>query len=114
MEHLLGNRTLCEDMDDVAYMWHNHFDKKQRTVDMHLTIFVRQEGEIYKRIEEEQRQWGHNADELVDLLHQTGFDRVMVFGNAKMEQPGPEEQRWHIAAIKRQIAPEQEGARTYG
>lgn len=114
MEHLLGNRTLCEDMDDVAYMWHNHYDKKQRTVDMHLTIFVRQEGEIYKRIEEEQRQRGHNADELVDLLHQTGFDRVMVFGNAKMEQPGPEEQRWHIAAIKRQIAPEQEGARTYG
>lgn len=114
LERLLGDRTLCEDMDDVAYMWHNLYNKQKRLIDMHLTIFVRQEGGLFKRIEEEQRQRGHSADELVDMLHQTGFDRVMVFGNAKLEQPKAEEQRWHIAAIKRQLTPEQEGGRSYG
>ena len=114
LEHILGDRTICEDMDDVAYMWHNQYDKEQSLVDMHLTIFLRQADGLYKRIEEEQRQRGHRAEELVDLLHQTGFDRVMVFGNDKLEQPKPEEQRWHIAAIKRQIANGQEGGHTCG
>jgi hypothetical protein len=38
---------------------------------------------------------------LVNLLHQAGFDRVMVFGNGKMEAPRETEHRWHFAAIRR-------------
>ena len=37
----------------------------------------------------------------MDLMHQAGFDRTMVFGNRRMEQPRENEQRWHFAAVRR-------------
>ena len=30
-----------------------------------------------------------------------GFDRVIVYGNGRMEAPKENEQRWHFAAIRR-------------
>ena len=68
---------------------------------MHLCIFVKQKDGSYKRIDEEQKQRAHSMQSLVNLLHQAGFDRVMVFGNGKLEQPRDTEHRWHFAAIRR-------------
>ena len=55
----------------------------------------------YKRIDEEQKQRAHSLQGLSNLLYQAGFDRVIVYGNGRMEAPRENEQRWHFAAIRR-------------
>ena len=82
-------------------MWQNRFSDKTGIVDMHLCIFVRQEDGSYRRIDEEQKQRAHTMQSLTALLQKAGFDRVMVFGNGRLEPPREGEHRWHIAAIKR-------------
>lgn len=100
LENLLGNQIICEDRRDVTYMWQNRFDKGQGLLDMHLCIFLRQKDGSYRRIDEEQRQRAHTAENLRTLLHGAGFTDVRVYGNSRMESPRENEQRWHIAAIK--------------
>jgi len=99
----LGDRLLCEDTEDVTYIWQNGFSEKKQMVSMHLCIFRREEDGRYRRIDEEQRQKAHTAETLTALLHQTGFEQVQVFGNTPPKAPGRDEQRWHFAARKPEV-----------
>lgn len=101
LRHALGNEMICEDREDVTYLWQNRFSEKTELLDMHLCIFVKDKDGRYRRIDEEQRQRAYSMQTLTNLLHQAGFDRVMVFGNGRMEPPKETEHRWHFAAIRR-------------
>lgn len=101
LQNLLGNRLICEDGDHITYVWQNSFSARTGIVDMHLCFFVREQDGRYRRLDEEQRQRAHSLQTLTTLLRQAGFDRIMVFGNGTMDPPRPEEQRWHLAAMRR-------------
>lgn len=101
LKNALGNQVICEDLEDVTYMWQNRFHEKTGIIDMHLCIFVRQKDGSYRRIDEEQKQRAHGMERLTELLYEAGFERVYVYGNGTMADPKPSEQRWHFAAIKR-------------
>ena len=92
---------ICDDTENITYLWQNRFSDKTQLVNMHLCIFVRQEDGLYKRIDEEQKQKAHEAQHLAELMQAAGFDRVMLFGNGRMEPPREGEQRWHFAAVRR-------------
>ena len=101
LEHALGSQIICEDLEDITYLWQNRYNKKTGIIDMHLCIFVRQKDGSYRRIDEDQRQRGHSLQSLSNMLYQAGFERVFVYGNGALEAPKPSEQRWHFAALKR-------------
>ncbi len=100
LENTLGQQIICEDREDVTYMWQNRYHEGTRRVDMHLCIFVKQKDGSYRRIDEEQTQRAHTVEGLTTLLRGVGFTNIMVFGNSRLEAPRPEEQRWHFAAMK--------------
>ncbi len=101
LKHQLGDQLICEDTEHITYLWQNHYAEHTGLVDMHLCFFVRQEDGSYQRVDEEQRQRGHSMQSLTNLLHQAGFDRVMVYANGRLEIPRVDEDRWHFAAIRR-------------
>ena len=101
LRNALGNQMLCEDQENITYLWQNRFSEKTGILDMHLCIFVKQKGGEYRRIDEEQKQRAHSMHSLMTLLGKAGFERVMVFGNSSLEQPKENEHRWHFAAIRR-------------
>ncbi len=100
LENLLGSQILCEDREDVTYMWQNRFDGGKGLLDMHLCIFLREKDGRYRRIDEEQRQRAHTVQNLTALLHAAGFVNVRTFAGARMEAPREGESRWHFAAMK--------------
>lgn len=101
LENILGNRIICEDRDDVTYMWQNCWNPGKKTVNMHLCIFVREEDGRYRRIDEEQTQRGYTPAQLEFLLEKAGFENVQIFGDGTMASPGKHEQRIHCAAVKK-------------
>ena len=101
LRDVLGNQIICEDLPKITYFWQNSFNDKTKVLDMHLCFFVKQEDGTYKRIDETQRQKAHTLRHLSDLLYQSGFDRVTVFGDGRLEAPRESERRWHFAAIRR-------------
>ncbi len=104
LEKLRGDQIICEDREDVTYMWQNRFDRNKGLLDMHLCIFLRQKDGSYRRIDEEQRQRAHTAENLRALLHGAGFTNVRLFAGGRMETPRPDELRWHFLAVKPETA----------
>lgn len=101
LERVLGNGFFGEERDDVAYLWSNRFDPKERTVTMDLTFFVRREGDLYRRFSEVHTQKAHEPERLMELLIENGFADVRVFGDRTFEPPEPDAQRAHIAATRK-------------
>lgn len=90
---VLGNRTFCEETDDVTYIWRNTLSAD--AVDMELTLFGK-EGERYVRSKETQRQYVHETDALVRALRDTGFS-VRVFGEKNSRPAARAERIWFTA-----------------
>ena len=100
LRRVLGNHFIGDEDENIAYLWQNRYHEQQNCVEMNLAIFVRQEGETYLRIGEQQRQYAHTAETLGTLLHECGFTDVAFFGDKHMEAPGEKECRWFVAARK--------------
>lgn len=101
LQNVLGNRLLGDDLESITYIWRNHYSARTGIVDMELSIFIKQEDGLYRRLEEIQRQRAHERGELTDWLGQAGFSNICFYGDCVMTRPGEKEQRWHIAALKR-------------
>lgn len=106
LRNTLGNQIICEDTENITYFWQNRYQEKSETVDMHLCFFVKQEDGSYKRIDEEQKQKAHSRQKIENMLYNAGFERVMAFGNGRMEPAREDEMRWHFAAVRRMNADE--------
>lgn len=107
LQNVLGDRTFFEETDRVSYVWQNQYHPKTATVEMALSFFLREENGLYRRIDERQVQKAHSQETLTELLQVCGFSAIRVMGDHKLAEPGPHEQRWHIAARKPEA--EQEG-----
>lgn len=102
LKTVLGDRLLGEDTESITYLWQNSFFSKTSLLEMALCVFVKQEDGRYLRIDESQRQRAHEQEELAAWLAGAGFSGIMFYGDRHMLKPGEKEQRWHIAALKRQ------------
>ncbi len=102
LKHLLGDNFLCEDNPDVGYLWKNQFYPKNCRVEMHLSIFLRETGNLYRKITEDQVQYGYTQAVLKALLAQEGFADITVHGERTADAPKPTEKRWHIAATRKE------------
>lgn len=100
LRRVLGNHFIGDEDENIAYLWQNRYHEQQNCVEMNLAIFVRQEGETYLRIGEQQRQYAHTAETLGLMLSECGFTDAAFFGDKRMEAPGEKECRWFVAARK--------------
>ena len=103
LENVLGNELICEDREDVTYIWQNSYSRRSATVEMNLCFFLREKDGRYRRIDETQKQKAHTAESLTALLQSCGFTDVRLFGNSRLEPPREKEQRWHFAARKPEL-----------
>ncbi len=102
LKNMLGGQLMGEDTENITYLWQNRYSPKTALLELELCIFVRQADGSYRRIDERQRQRAHTREELMDWLTAAGFSGVMFYGDKHMLKPGEQEERWHVAALKRQ------------
>ncbi len=100
LSNTLGNNTLGLQDPDISYIWQNHYNARTHIVHMNISFFVRNAGASYDRFEEEQRQRAWTKEELTAALLDCGFEKIRFWGNTQRRAPKPEDERWHIRAIK--------------
>ena len=98
LENVIGNGFFGEERDDVAYIWSNRLDADKHLIDMELTFFIKQEGDLYRRFEEHHRQRAYSTDEIVQAMKACGFEDINVYGDKTFEEPRSEEIRIHFVA----------------
>ena len=98
LEEEMGDAFFGEERDDVAYLWANSLDREKHLVTMDITFFVRERGDLYRRVVERHVQRAHAPEELTRLLAEAGFAGVEVFGDQTLEPPLAAEKRLHFLA----------------
>ncbi len=100
LSSVLGSQDFISSGSDLFYAWQGQYEEQDRLLRIHLDIFVRLPDGDYRRIEEDQCQRAHTADELTAWLRQAGFSRIDLFGDQVYTNPAPDALRWHLVAHK--------------
>ena len=98
LRSVLGDSFFGEERDEAAYLWQNTLENDVVTMD--ITFFLREEGELYRRVSETHRQRAHEPERLKALLEEAGFTGVQIYGDQSFDKPKPQELRVHICATR--------------
>ncbi len=98
LKSILCAGLMCEDREDVTYLWQNTWHERSQTVSLDLCFFIKEEDGRYRRMEEHQRQRAWSQEALKEILWKAGFRAVCIYSEATLNAAQEKDQRWHIAA----------------
>ncbi len=72
-ENIIGDATIAENRDNCSFIWENYYHKKEHINEYDLTIFVKEENELYRRFDETHFQRGYTVKEMEYFLRKAGL-----------------------------------------
>ena len=106
LSSVVGNHTMADPDKKFSLIWLNQFDRKSGILEMNLTFFIRQEGGLYRRVEETQLQRAYRQDEILQLLKSCGFSGMECFAPLSLTTPRKKSQRIVFSAVRRELEAE--------
>ena len=97
---VIGDTTIAEDREECSFIWENTYYEEERINEYDLTIFVREEGDRYRRFQETHLQRGYSLKEMRGMVEAAGLlfvDAIDADTHRKVTQ---ESERIYIVARK--------------
>ncbi len=104
LKDVLCSGLMCEDRENITYLWQNTWHERTKTVSLDLCFFLREEDGRYRRMEEHQQQRAWDAETLKSLLWKAGFRAVCLYSEATLNAAKEQDLRWHVAATNPEAA----------
>ena len=95
---LLGDSTIAEARDDGSFIWENTFDEEERINEYDLTLFVREEGELFKRYQETHFQRAYTLEEVKRAIAGAGMEFVAAYDAFTRQPPREDSERIYVIA----------------
>lgn len=95
---LIGETVIAEDREDVSFIWFNEYDEESHLNDIDLKVFVQEEGDIYRKFQEEHIQRGYTLDEIKQLLEESGLIFLEAYEEYTMQAPQSDSGRIVVVA----------------
>lgn len=96
--HIFGNHTFTYLEEDVNYVWQCFTDEERLEVEHQLTFFLRQEGRLYKKLEEDHLQRAYQPTQMVSWLREAGFDEITLTADFEHAPPHAQSERLFFSA----------------
>lgn len=91
--------TYVYDDGDIFYVWENEL-MDNKTVNIEINFFIKDKINKYSRITEEQIQYVHTTEEIIDLLKDAGFGNIEIFDDYNEKKYSEESLRAVFSANK--------------
>lgn len=98
LEHVLGDNLFYEIRDDVTYLWKTCYHAEAAICSFELTFFVREAEDIYRRLDEEQKQRAWEINDIRLALQESGMELVDVFDAFTVNPPTDKTERYFYVA----------------
>ena len=95
---LLGDSTIAEARDDGSFIWENTFDEEEWINEYDLTLFVREEGELFKRYQETHFQRAYTLEEVKRAIAGAGMEFVAAYDAFTRQPPREDSERIYVIA----------------
>ena len=98
---IVGENTISEVRDDMAFIWDNSFDEEESMNYLYLTLFQedKESGDgTYRRFDELHEQRAYEIDEVKKALEEAGMEFVTAFDAFTENPPMEDSERVYIIA----------------
>ena len=97
-EEILGDRTIAENREECSFIWDNYYYEDEKINEYDLTLFIREESDLYRKYEELHYQKAYELEQVKELLLQAGMEFVAAYDAFTHDPVTAESERMYIIA----------------
>ena len=75
---VIGDTTIAENRDDCSFIWENYYDEESAINEYEVTIFVKEEDDLFRKFTETHFQKGYTAKKIAKLIERAGMELVVM------------------------------------
>ena len=75
---VIGDTTIAENREDCSFIWENFYDEESALNEYDVTVFVQEDGEIFRRFIETHVQRGYDVEQMKTLLEAAGLELLIT------------------------------------
>lgn len=72
-ETVIGDSTIAENREDCSFIWENYYTAEDQINEYDLTIFVKQQKDLFRKFTETHLQRGYTLETMKQLVEQSGL-----------------------------------------
>lgn len=95
---LLGERTISENREEGSFIWDNYYDEEDSINEYDLTLFIRENDNLYRKYEETHYQRAYDLKTIQCLLAEAGMEFVTAYDAFTREPVKDDSERIYIIA----------------
>ncbi len=95
---VIGNTTIAENREDCSFIWENFYDAEEEMNEYDLTVFVREEEEVFRKFTETHLQRGYTAEQMRRLVEHAGMVVVEIMDADTGEGVTEQSERVYVVA----------------
>lgn len=97
-ETVIGDTTIAENREECSFIWDNYYHEEERINEYDLTIFAKEQEDMFRRFTETHYQKGYTLEEMTGLVEKAGLRVVEVMDADTHEQPTSVSERIYVIA----------------
>lgn len=95
---VIGDTVIAENREDCSFIWENYYDEETFINEYDLTVFVRNDENLYEKFEETHYQRGYTLKEMKEMLQEAGLLFVKAWDSDTHGEVQPESERVYVMA----------------
>lgn len=95
---VLGQQTIAEDREEQSFIWDNYYYEEEKINEYELTLFIKEEGDLYRKYQETHFQKAYDLETIRTLLGRAGLVFVAAFDGYTKEPSGDQSERICVVA----------------
>ncbi len=99
--NVIGEETIAESRDDAGFIWENYYDEDSRINEYCLTLFVQEEGDLYRRYDEVHYQRAYALSEVRQAAAEAGMEFVTAYDAFTRRPPREDSERIYVVLRER-------------
>ena len=95
---ILGETTIAENRDEGSFIWENCFDEESQVNEYALTLFIKEEDDLYRKHEEFHYQKAYEPERVKELLEEAGLKVEAIYDAFTREPVREDSERIYFIA----------------
>ena len=97
-QEILGEQTIAEDREECSFIWDNFYDEEEMINEYDLTVFVQEEGDLFRRYCETHYQRAYSLETVRALIEKAGMEILAIYDAFTYNKPKPDSERVYFVA----------------
>lgn len=97
-QEILGEQIIAEDREECSFIWDNFYDEEEMINEYDLTVFVQEEGDLFRRYCETHYQRAYSLETVRALIEKAGMEVLAIYDAFTYNKPKPDSERVYFVA----------------